>query len=140
MLRTLKKSLSLLLVVCLLTSFVGMAFAEGEVVPPPVDPPAPVDPAIVTIATVAAVAGDSITVDVSVTKNPGFSAYAFSVSYDDKVLTPTDATTLLTGAFTKNLAVENEVGSSILASFKGSEDITGDTVLFTMTFAVKADA
>jgi len=97
--------------------------------------------------TTAAAPGDSITIPVVITSNPGITAYGFAISYDSSNLTldsisktdnDSNTTDLCTsGSFTPNTA---SAGTGYVSWLDGGADITGTGNLFYLTFTVKNTA
>lgn len=89
-------------------------------------------PAVTTEA-VTAHTGDTVDVAVSITGNTGFKAYGLQVEYDEAALELTEvkAGEKSNGFFDANL----ENGK---VAFAAAESMTGDGVLFTLSFKVKA--
>ena len=72
-----KYILTLIMVLSFIVPCAFSAFAEGE--------------AIITVGTVTGKPGQTVTVPISVSNNPGFSAFAFGFEYDQSVLTVVSA-------------------------------------------------
>ena len=98
----------------------------------------PTEPAKVAVGSVAtAVApGDSFTVPVTITDNPGFFGAGFTLGFDSAALelVSFDASgTLLDGSLLDYLP-------SASAGYAGATEVTGDGTLFNVTFKVKVGA
>ena len=94
--------------------------------------------ATITVETVkkAVKVGDTVTLDVSIAGNPGFAAFDFTVNYDTGKLELTKAEKgNIEGSFTGN----KDTGKVNLYVAADKKECTGDGVLFTLTFNVKAD-
>ena len=94
--------------------------------------------ALLKVGTVSGKAGDVVRVPVSIEQNTGFAGFTFLVSADDAlVLTDIAKGDLLSnsdsGAFTKNVRGR-------LINWTDSENLTGDGVLFYLTFKIADDA
>ena len=115
-----KKIISLLVVATLLV--VGMAISAFAA-----------DSTTITVEKVTAAAGSELTMEVSITGNPGFAAAKFTVEYDETALTlvSVDATGYLLDGATINNGI---------VAFAKTANVTGDGVLFTVTFTVNEEA
>ena len=94
--------------------------------------------ATITVETVkkAVKVGDTVTLNVSIAGNPGFAAFDFTVKYDAGKLELTKVEQgNIKGSFTGN---ENTGKVNFIAA-ADKKECTGDGVLFTLTFNVKAD-
>ena len=94
--------------------------------------------ATITVETVkkAVKVGDTVTLNVSIAGNPGFAAFDFTVKYDTGKLELTKVEQgNIKGSFTGN---ENTGKVNFIAA-ADKKECTGDGVLFTLTFNVKAD-
>ena len=115
-----KKIMSLLVVFALLaTMLVSTAFAAES--------------ATVKVAEVAGKPGEEVTIDVSISGNPGFAAAKFVVEYDDAltlVSINTEGKLMAGGANNPEKGIVNTASA---------ENITADGVLFSVTFKVAAD-
>lgn len=85
---------------------------------------------------IAAEAGDTVTVQFTVTGNPGFATYGAKIEYDDSALKleSIEAGALSATGFFQGTAATGKVG------YANTANVTGDGVLFTATFTVKEDA
>ena len=115
-----KKIMSLVVVFALMaTMLVSTAFAA--------------DAAEIKVDTKSAVAGEEVTLDVSITGNPGFAAAKFVLDYDASVLElksiDTEGKLMAGGAVNPAKGIVNTASAT---------DITADGVLFSVTFAVAA--
>lgn len=115
-----KKFLSMLVAVMLLAaSMIMPAFAAGSTI---------------SVSSVSAKPGDTVTVNVSLSGNTGFKAYGMALTYDTSAL---ELQSINAGALSGNgLFVGNTANG--VATFAGMNAVTGDGVLFTATFKVKA--
>lgn len=115
---------------------VPVEFTAGSVT---VQAPVVVTPAQVAVgdAPATVLPGDTFTVPVTITDNPGFASAAFSLSYDSDALTfdsfDTTGTLFAAPSFLQDLA-------SSSFTHMGSSNITQDGVLIYATFTVKAGA
>ena len=91
----------------------------------------------VTVSDITAKPGDEVTVDVTVSGNTGFGAATFDIVYDADVLTLTEISVDNT-LFGKGTGVQNVAKNRVNCA--SATAITGDGVLFTLTFEVKAAA
>jgi len=91
----------------------------------------------VTVSDITAKPGDEVTVDVTVSGNTGFGAATFDIVYDADVLTLTKISVDNT-LFGKGTGVQNVAKNRVNCA--SATAITGDGVLFTLTFKVKAAA
>ena len=113
---------SILMVVLMSVMLVTAAFAAGT---------------SVTVSDATAKPGDVVTLDVAISGNTGFGAATFDIVYDADVLTLTDIG-VADKLFGQGTGVQNVAKNRVnCASATG---ITGDGVLFTLTFTVAADA
>lgn len=117
-----KKWMSLLVALALLTAgFAISAYAAEDTT--------------IAVEQTTAEPGEEFTLQVAITGNPGFAAAKFSVTYDADALT-------LVGVDTKGHlmqgAVENDENGAI--AFAAAKNVTGDGVLFTVTFRVNEQA
>ena len=81
-------------------------------------------------------AGEEVTLNVSIAGNPGFAAFDFTVNYDTGKLVLTKAEQgKIEGKFTGN----EDTGKVNFYADADKKECTGDGVLFTLTFNVKAD-
>ena len=128
MTKRLKTTLSLLLVVIMLISALPMtAFAKSTMA--------------VTVETKNAIAGSTINLDVKVSNNPGFAAISLDIDYDKTNLTLKGFTyneSLLSGASTTPFSAS--ASTPCLYVVNGSQNITGDLTLATLTFIVNETA
>ncbi len=87
-----------------------------------------------TAGTATAYPGSTVSVPVSIEKNPGFAVFSFTVGYDENTLTLTGATAapMLTGGTLST--------SGNLVNWNASQNITGDGVLFYLNFTVAENA
>ena len=87
-----------------------------------------------TAESVTAAAGSTLSVPVTIEKNPGFAIFSFAVDYDKTALTLTGVTPapMLTGGA---LTISNG-----LVSWNATQNTTGDGVLFYLNFAVSEEA
>ncbi len=114
-----KKIICSLLIVVLMTVMLAPAvFAAGT---------------SVVVSDIDAVPGAEVTVDVSITSNPGFGAATFDIVYDADVLTLT-AITVDGKLFGQGTGVQNVAKNRVNCA--NTTAITGDGVLFTLTFKV----
>lgn len=120
-----KKFLSLLMTVALTVACLGSTvFAAGT---------------DVAVSTATAEQGDEVTLEVSISGNPGFVAYKLGVDYDKDALelTSIDAGSVsLSGIFTAGKDANNNFNGN--AGYMALAPATGDGVLFTVTFKVLA--
>lgn len=104
----------------------------------------------ITADTVAAAPGTTVTVPVRITNNPGFTNFAIVIKYDaaklklEKIdtLSTTEETYLCPENASVNLtytAKEGDIPCGYVNS-AASEAVTGDGILFTMTFTVLSQA
>ena len=114
-----KKIICSLLIVVLMTVMLAPAvFAAGT---------------SVVVSDIDAVPGAEVTVDVSITGNTGFGAATFDIVYDADVLTLT-AITVEGKLFGQGMGVQNVAKNRVNCA--NATAITGDGVLFTLTFKV----
>ena len=78
--------------------------------------------------------GGTVSVPVSIKKNPGFATFSFDIGYDTTALTLTGVTA---APMLKNGTLS---ASGDLVSFTASQNTTGDGVLFYLIFTVKSSA
>ena len=121
-----KRALSLLLVVCMLAGMlVTSAFAVGETT--------------ITVGTVTAQPGQSVTVPVTISNNPGFAGFTFDVKYDTEHLT---LTKIGKGSLLKDsesgALVPNPEGNRM--TWYDPYNLDGDGQLLILTFTVKDSA
>ena len=92
----------------------------------------------VTVDTVkkAVKVGDTVTLNVSIAGNPGFVAYDFTVKYDAGKL---ELTKTEKGIFSGELYGGDKKTNQVNFTGPLDKECTGDGVLFTLTFNVKAD-
>ena len=92
----------------------------------------------VTVETVknAVKVGDTVTLNVSIAGNPGFVAYDFTVKYDEGKL---ELTKTEKGIFSGELYGGDKKTNQVNFTGPLDKECTGDGVLFTLTFNVKAD-
>ena len=116
-----KRFLSLLIVVVLAVTCIASAATAA----------APV----VSVSSATAAPGETVTLNVSLSNNPGFATYRMGITYDESALQlqSIDAGALSVGVFVPNV-------NNGMVSFVNVSDITGDGVLFTVTFKVIATA
>lgn len=83
----------------------------------------------------AAKAGDTVTVTFKATNNPGFATYGAQINYDKAALTlvKVDAGALSSGFF-------SAPASTGKVAYAGTQNVTGDGVLFTATFTINENA
>ena len=83
--------------------------------------------------------GQTLTVSVGVSDNPGIAYARFDVSYDPTVLTLTDvrSTGLLTGMFTTSRTLDTE---PFVVTFASASDMTASGTAALLTFAVQDNA
>ena len=135
-----KKFLSILLCVAMLCAVSVPVFAEGE----------NTTEAVVSAGSVTGSAGETVTVPVSIEKNPGFGAMTVTVTYDADLLSVTDdkvtpgevidgAVSTADGTKAMYLANTAEVGKIYISVIK-AENVTGDGVLFNIEFTAAASA
>lgn len=104
------------------------------------------DRCTVSADTAAALAGDTVTVPVRITGNPGFTNFAAAVRYDSSALRLEKISTagseeepfLCPEAAAVNLAYTAREGDAPCGYVNGAsaEPVTGDGILFTVTFSV----
>lgn len=95
----------------------------------------------VTVETKNAMAGSTVNLDVKISNNPGFAAISLDIDYDKTNLTLKGFTyndTALAGASTT--PYNANASTPCLYVVNGSQNITGDFTLATLTFEVKANA
>ncbi len=91
----------------------------------------------VAVTDITAKPGDEVTVNVNITGNTGFGAATFDIVYDADVLTLT-AIGVEDTLFGKGMGVQNVAKNRVNCA--SATAITGDGVLFTLTFKVVAEA
>ena len=91
----------------------------------------------VAVTDITAEPGDEVTVDVTITGNTGFGSATFDIVYDSSVLTLT-AIGVDNTLFGKGVGVQNVAKNRVNCA--STVNITGDGVLFTLTFKVADNA
>mgnify|MGYP003280923016 FL=1 len=81
-------------------------------------------------------AGEEVTLNVSIAGNPGFVAFDFTVNYDTGKL---ELAKTEEGIFSGDLYGGDEKTNRVNFTGPLDKECTGDGVLFTLTFNVKAD-
>ena len=111
-----KKILSIALVLCMMLSMcvVSVGAAGGDTM-------------VFEVSDVEVVPGDTFTIDVSLTSNPGFAYLNMFVKYDATVMTLTDATT------STGMSAGVNVGKGVL-SLDDQKDYAETGVIYTLTF------
>ena len=128
MTKCLKTMLALLLTAVLLISALPFAVSAASTMN-------------VTVDTKNAMAGSTVNLDVKISNNPGFAAISLDIDYDKTNLTLKGFTyndTVLAGASTT--PYNANASTPCLYVVNGSQNITGDFTLATLTFEVKANA
>ena len=94
--------------------------------------------ATITVETVkkAVKVGDTVTLNVSIAGNPGFAAFDFTVKYDAGKL---ELTKVEQGNIKGSFIGNENTGKVNFIAAADKKECTGDGVLFTLTFNVKAD-
>ena len=117
-----KGILSLLIVVFMIAMLAPAAFAAGT---------------SVVVSDVNTTPGAEVTLNVSISGNPGFGAATIDIEYDEEVLTLT-AIGVEGTLFGKGVGVQNVAKNRVNCA--SATAITGDGVLFTLTFKVADNA
>ena len=84
----------------------------------------------------AAEPGDTVTITFASAGNPGFATFGAKINYNADVL---ELVSISQGALCGSGFFSGNVNNGVVG-FAGTADVTGDGVLFTATFNVKADA
>ena len=116
-----KKLISLLVVMAMMACLSVGVFAAED--------------AVITVSSAQSAAGEEVTLDVTITNNPGFAATKITLEYDAAALELVAIDTV--GKLLANATVNQEKG---IVSFANATNVTGDGVLLSVTFKVKADA
>jgi len=93
----------------------------------------------ITVDTVTAAPGETVTVDVRFLNNPGFGGMIFEVHYDAAVLELVDYTKDLGEDICTDSGLKDANGM-VRFVYVGTENVTGDGVLISLTFLVKETA
>ena len=89
-------------------------------------------PAELQVGAVSGEPGQTVSVPVSIEKNPGFAVFAFTANYDDALaLTGVTAAPLLTGG---------SLTQGTYINWSSSENVTGDGILFYLNFKISENA
>ena len=95
----------------------------------------------ISVDSVSAMAGDTVTVAVRITDNPGFTNFSIELEYDPNALILKDIRTgdengsYLCGQFVSvNTRLDGNLGARIVAAC--AETVESDGILFTATFVV----
>lgn len=100
-----------------------------------VDPDHAFVAAQITVGNASANAGQTVTVPVNITTNPGIAAFLFEVEYDSSAMVLTDVTAgavLAGGTISKNLELNTVV-------WRNANNVTGTGVLLYLTFQLQED-
>lgn len=89
---------------------------------------------VITVDTVSAIAGDTVTVKVSIDNNPGIAAVTISVKYDSASLTYIDYEEGLFAAPTVNCVTKKSLVRFVAVQ---NENMTENGILFSLSFKVK---
>ncbi len=90
--------------------------------------------------TITAKAGDTIEIPIKIENNGGFMGFSVSVSYDDKIFTPTAVSKgeMLSGLFNDNLTTTQN--NSFKVVYSGTENTNTDGVIFNAVFDIAENA
>lgn len=120
------------LICCILAAVLVLALAIGVY--------AEETTCVVSADALTAAAGDTVTVPVRISENPGFTNFAMELHYDSEVLTLTAIEAVAGDVTSVNLSREGENGESCGYVVSASASaITEDTVLFNAVFTVSTD-
>lgn len=95
--------------------------------------------AAVEVGSVRACAGETVTIPVSISDNPGIAAFRISINFDSSKLTPESVESgavLSKGSLTTNLEEEDFAGNSITVYWENPSDIKDDGELLLLTFSI----
>lgn len=91
---------------------------------------------------VSASAGESVSIPVNISNNPGFMGFSLIVEYDESVLTPVSVSA---GDMLSDGTLDNSIGGSLPAgkikiTFKADENIVADGMMFAVDFTINEKA
>lgn len=100
---------------------------------------------VIDVGGIAANAGQTVTIPVSISENPGIAGFNFVLKYDSSVLTPTAITKgdmLSSGIFETNLneGIPASELEDVAVYWGDSTNITGNGELFNVTFKIDGNA
>ena len=127
MIKNLKRIISLILIVIMILSVVPAVSASAS--------------ATVYADSLAVKAGETISVSVNISQNPGFMGFALILEFDEEVFTPVSVSP---GALIKNGVLNDSIGAMqsnmVKVVYSDTGNVFGDGALFTVTFAVSEEA